>query len=178
MKKALFTHFLFLLAYFIFIALFKKWIDLKYLPFLFGGVLGILLPELDRLFYVYLQKPSEQISQRVSQTVDKRDWKGSLALLSQASPGVNLIFHTIFFQIFFLILTFWVVTSSGNVFGMGIVLAFSLHLFIDQVTDYVEKGSIDNWFRNLPIDINLDREEKRWYLIGVLVVLLIFGFLL
>ena len=88
----------------------------------------------------------------------------------------KLIFHTIFFQVIFFILSFLVISSSGSIFGRGLVLAFLLHLSIDQIIDLKETGGFSNWMRDMPFV--LDRTRTIYYVIATLLIILLFGFLL
>lgn len=74
----------------------------------------------------------------------------------------ELIFHTIFFQLIFFVLTFWMLSSSGSLFGRGMVLAFALHLLIDQAIDLTELGNLGNWFTNLPVILDLKQTKIYW----------------
>jgi len=139
--------------------------------------LGTLLPDVDHLIYVYFLRPQESVSQEAVGLMGKRDLKGAFSLLaSTRTQRSNLIFHTAFFQVLFFAFTFFVITSSGSLLGRGLVLAFSLHLLIDQFIDLTETGNLATWFKELPLEF--DQEQMRWYLIAVLIILLIFGFLL
>jgi len=82
-------------------------------------------------------------------------------LLSTRQERIGLIFHTILFRAIFFVLTFWVMTSSTSLFGKGIVLAFCLHLVIDQIDRFLE-----------------EREPSKTMLAGIILLVLIFGFLL
>ena len=53
-------------------------------------------------------------------------------------------------------------SSSGSLFGKGMVLAFGLHLLIDQATDLSEVGNLDNWFKNLPVKLDLVQSKIYW----------------
>ncbi len=177
LRKEIATHFSFMVAFFTFITIYKGLFDLYYLPFWIGGVLGTILPDVDHLIYVYVLKPADLSSQRVASYIGKRDAKSAIRVLYESRiERVSLIFHTAHFQLIFLVLAFLVVTSSGSPLGRGIVLAFSLHLLIDQVVDYMETGNIDNWFKQISVD--LDAQQKKWYLGFNLAILLIFGFFL
>ena len=177
MKKEVLIHALFLLAFFIFITLFKKWFAISYLPFWIGGIIGSILPDVDHLIYVYVFKPDEQTSLRVSSLVSKRELGKTLELLATTrSERTELIFHTAYFQIIFLVFAFLVISSSGSLLGSGLVLAFSLHLLIDQAVDLLETDTLANWFKKIPV--SLDRRQMNIYLVANIVLLLIFGFLL
>lgn len=143
--------------------------------------MGTLLPDIDHLIYIYFFGPQEITSQRVSQKLARRDIWGTLTLLADTRSERNrLVFHTVLFQIIFLALAFLVVTSSGSIFGRGLVLAFSLHLLVDQIVDIMETGGLDNWFRQfgLPRVGGLDRKRAMYYWGVGLTIVLFFGFLL
>lgn len=166
-----------MISFFILITIYRKWFDLYYIPFWIGGVIGTILPYLDQIIYVYVIKPAETSSQKIVAMVDRRDLLGAVrSLVEIRYQRDKLIFHNAQFQLLFLILTFFVVSSSGSVFGRGIVLAFSLHLFIDQIIDLMETGDLKIWFTKLPVD--LDREQRRWYLVFNFLILLVLGLLM
>lgn len=177
MKRKLFIHFSFLISFFLFISLYRNWFDLHYWPFWLGGIVGILLPELDHIVYVFFSNPHEVTSQRVQFLCRNKEYKKCFRLLlATRQERIGLIFHTILFQAIFMVLTFWVVTSSTSLFGRGIVLAFSLHLLIDQIDRFMEKGDLSSWFWQTPI--SLDRKQTITMLVFITLLVLIFGFLL
>ncbi len=177
MKKEIVTHFSFMIALFIFVSIYRGWFELVYLPFWVGGILGTVLPDVDHLIYVYFLRPTEAISQKVAALIEKREAVKSISLLAETRmERKHLVFHTFHFNLIFLVFAFLVITSSGSLLGRGLVLAFSLHLLIDQIIDYMETGDIVNWLRQVNID--LTKEQKRWYLVINIVILLIFSFFL
>ena len=177
MKKDLITHLSFMIAIFILISLYKDWIRLEFLPFWFGGILGTLMPDVDHLIYVYLLHPNDATSLSVSGLLAKREVFKSWDILSNSRrERKDLLLHTAHFQILFVIFSLFIITSSGSMLTRGLVLAFLLHLLIDQVIDLMETGNLDTWFAKFPL--NLDAEQKRWYLVGSAAVLLLLGFFL
>lgn len=177
MRREFFLHFAFWFSFFVFITLIRQYFDLGYWLFWAGGLLGIFLPDLDHLIYAYFVKPQELTSQRVGYLINKNDIKRTVELLYETrSERKGLIFHTIFFQIIFLILTFWMMSSSGSLFGKGLVLSFALHLSVDQIVDLTETQSFDNWQRDLPFKFNLDKAKIYWLV--VLLFVGVFGFFL
>lgn len=176
MKRELFIHFSFWVSFFIFVALVRHYLAVPYWPFWVGGVIGTLLPDLDHVIYFYVVSPSELTSQRFNFLLQKKDILRMVQLLYETrAERRGLIFHTIFFQLIFTVLTFLMVTSSSLV-GKGIVLAFFLHLIIDQIMDLTELGTLDNWMKNSPIRLDY-RGSKIYWTVG-LAALLVFGFLL
>jgi hypothetical protein len=185
MKRYLLIHLSLLVAFFILVTLVKGWLNLTYLPFWIGGVIGFLLPDLDYAIYHYFLRTSQtpSVNTVVTDVTNQNVFKNWAAAASgeqdkQSLPlhGKKLIFHTVLFQLIFIALTFFVLTSSNSLLGRGIVLAFSLHLFVDLVIDWRYKGTIDHWFRKSPLE--LDQRQRQWYVIINGVVLLLFGFLL
>lgn len=180
MKKEYFTHFAFLFTFFILIFLVKRWLDISYLHFVVGGIIGTLLPDTDYFVDIFYLRPQSPV-------LSKGQFKTSKALLvkefDQLSEKRNLrtklIFHTVTFQVIFTILAFLVITSSGSVLGKGLVLAFMLHLLVDQLMDFIQLDSLAIWFRQIPsIYQTLDRTKVVLFWLANALVLLGFGFLL
>lgn len=176
MKKELALHFLTSLILCVPIFL-LRYLSLNNWPFLVGVVIGTLLPDIDHIIYVYYLRPYEVTSQRVMYDVKQGNLSQSWNLLSATrSERTNLILHTILFQLIFLILGFLVFTSSASLLGRGIVLAFLLHLLVDEYLDLKQTGNITNWFKNIPIQ--LDNTQLKVYLTFNFACILIFGFIM
>jgi hypothetical protein len=120
-----------------------------------------------------------------------RNYWGMIKLLFDTrGERRKLIFHSAFFQVIFVVLSFLVITSSGSLFGMGLVLAFFLHLLVDQFVDLtatqdgsnIQSQDIMNpsplrvWFRGLGISPN--KERVLFYWLALVFVFLVFGFFL
>lgn len=175
MKKELLLQFPFLISFLVLVTVFKGWLSFSYWPFWLGGIIGMFFPYVDHFLYVFLLRPYELTSQRVNFLLKEKRYKEVLKLLIDTKfERVDLIIHSVYFQIIFTILTFWVLTSSGSLFGRGIVLSFYLHLLVDQYKDYQNQGSVDRWFKNFQ-DI-FDQKGKMYYLIVATLLFLIFTF--
>jgi len=175
MRREVFLHFSFGFSFFVFITLVNQFFALSYWPLWIGGIFGTLLPDIDHLLYLYL-KPQELTSQRVGFLFNKYEIKRIFTLLYETrGERKGLIFHTAFFQLVFLVLTFYVVTSSGSLFGKGMVLAFSLHLLIDQIVDLNELKSFDNWLKYSPWYLDVTKAKLFWLV--MLILTLLFGVL-
>jgi hypothetical protein len=139
MKKDILNHLIYFLIYFTFITLINKLFSFSYWTLFVGGLVGLVLPNLDHLLYCFVFKPFELTSIRIKALVTEKRFKEAVVFLyTTKDERKDLIFHTLNFQIIFAILAFWVVSSSGNLFGKGLVLGFSLSEAI-----YVYKNSID-----------------------------------
>lgn len=179
MKKELLTHFLFAIPFFVLISLAKNWVTLPYWLFWVGGIVGTLLPYADHFIYIYFLAPHELTSQRVASYVSQKKIGSAMDLaLVTSEERSKLIFHRAYFQLIFLVLTFWVITSSGSLMGRGIVLAFSLHLIIDQLEELLRIKNLNSWFREisfLPPE-GLDRDKTYAYFALNLLALILFAF--
>jgi len=176
-KRELFIHFAFWLSFFIFISLVKGYAPLAFWAFWLGGIFGTLLPDLDHVIYFYFLSPRDLTSQRFNFLAQRREIGRMLTLLYETrEERRGLIFHSAFFQIIFLTLTFWMLSSSSSLFGRGMVLAFALHLSIDQMMDLTDQGSFDNWLKMFPI--RLDPKNAKIYTLTMILLVCLFGFLL
>lgn len=176
MRRELFIHFSFWFAFFVFITLIKHFFNLSFWPFWLGGLFGTILPDLDHVIYAVFLRPQELTSQRLNFLINRKEVKRAVELLYETrSERKGLIFHSVYFQLIFLVLTFWMLSSSSSLFGRGLVLSFALHLSVDQIVDLMELGSFDNWLKFSPI--YLDLKKAQFYWLGTTLLLLVFGFL-
>src|SRR3989344_689029 len=155
MKKDLLTHFTFTAAIFILVTLLKGWFDLVYLSFWIGGVIGTLLPDIDYLIHVYLLNPQSSDARTTAQLISQKKVTRTWEMVAHArNQNSELLFHTISFQLVFWVFAIFVITSTGSILAKGIVLAFSLHLTIDQATDLMERGNLNLWFEKAPFNLD------------------------
>ncbi len=175
MRKYLYTHLIFLIVVFAVVTLIKRWFSLGYLAFWAGGILGTFLPFLDQLVYVFFLRPQDLDSLRVREILAKKQvYKAIEFIFATSKERDNLIFHTAFMQIFFLIFAFWVVSSSGNLFGKGLVVGLVLSLSTDQFRDLLEKGQINSWFSDFKISLSREKALFYWLLTFLFVLYLAF----
>lgn len=177
MRREIFIHTISFILLFVLVSLLKGWININYWPFWIGGIIGTVLPDVDHIIYVYFLRPYELTSQRAIYMIQKGDLLRTWQLLAATrSERTNLILHGAIFQIVFLVLAFLVVTSSGSLLGRGIILAFLLHLTIDQIVDYTTLKNLNNWTAKL--NLVLDNTQTLIYLIVSLGVIVVFGLLM
>lgn len=173
MKRELSIHFIFWLVYFILIFLLKRYFSPSYIPFAIGGLIGVVLPDLDHLIYAYFVKPGDLTSQRINYLVNKSEIKRTIELLYETrEERRELIFHSIFFQGIFFVLMFWILSSSGSQLGRGLVLSFMLHLSVDQFIDLKNMNSLSSWFQNLPFKLDLNQSKIYWITTTSLILLM------
>jgi hypothetical protein len=151
--------------------------NLSWLPLVIGVIIGTILPDVDHIIYVYYLRPYEVTSQRVMSEIRRGQLMQSWDLLSATrSERTNLIFHTAWFQVLLIALAFLAVSSSSSLMGRGLVIAFLLHLVVDEVMDLRQMGNLANWFKNIPLE--LDSVQLKVFIALNFAVVLIFGFLM
>lgn len=176
-KRELLIHYLFFLGFFIFLAIRRSLFSLYSIPFWLGGIVGTLVVDLDHLLYAFFLNRNDLASQRaIYHFKNKQYLKGLLVLWDAKDNRTNQVFHSFSFQLVFLVLTFWIVTSSSSPFAIGLVLAFSLHLFVDQLSDLLEFGNLDLWRRGF-FEVEIDGKAQLFYWLLAFFGFLTFSFL-
>lgn len=176
-KKHLSYYFLGTLILFALVSLLRGWYTSPvFIAFWAGGAIGAILPDIDHLIYVYFMRPQEVTSQRVMNLMQQKKVSATFDLLYRTqSERSKLVFHSAGFQFLFTVLALLVVTSSGSLFGRGLVLAFLLHLSIDQYFD-LKSGNFMTWFSNLPLKLKQKDQPLYWMAAFSSVLILAFVF--
>lgn len=91
----------------------------------------------------------------------------SESLLSQSrSP-----FRSVFFCLVLLVVTLFVVTSSGSQFSSGLVLGMYLDLILLQRYSFVTHGTVHSWFEQVNAKVDAVLEKRLyWSFIGAFVI--------
>jgi len=181
MKKEILTHSLSVIIFAFIVVVIRHMFNLSYWTFIPGIIIGTILPDIDHLIYVYYLRPYEATSQRAIYATNRGEFMKTWELLAVTrSERKHLILHTAVFQIIFLILSFLIITSSASIFGKGIVIAFMLHLVVDQTLDIKETNTLANWFHNFPIlsEIEFNHSKTIIYFLGNIALLLILSLVL
>lgn len=168
MKKEATKHIILWSVYFVIILLINRLFSLTYWQLYVGGLFGLALSYADSLLYVFVLKAHELTSQRVISLFKNKQYKEALVLLYDTNDErKDLMFHTVQFQIIFTVLTFWVITSSGNLFAVGLVLGYFLCLVMFNFNKF-KRGEL----------VLADRDSTKIYVIGSFLALFIFSLLI
>ena len=129
LKKELTTHYLLTLVWLGVVSLLRwKW-NLELIGLWLGALVGTMILDLDQVFYALLIYPD----QKACQLWREKKIKTLLEYLAETySQRTKLTFHNALFQVGFLVFSFWVLTSTGGLFGKGLVMAANLHLLKDE----------------------------------------------
>jgi hypothetical protein len=142
MKHGIIIHILVSILFLVLVGTVKDWLHLSYWLIWVGGALGLLLPDLDHLIYIFFIGPQELTSQRVIYLLRNRNLLGAVKLILETrAERKDLVLHSNLFLVVALILTFWILTSSSSVIGAGLVSGAMVHLLLDRVKTALYHGA-------------------------------------
>lgn len=183
MSKVEFNKFIGLILLLILLTLIKRWFNFSFALVWLGVIAGYYLPFIDYLFYAYILRPDSEVSKNIRSMISIRNLI-SIKKVKELIIYINetreqrekLIVHTAYFQVVFMLLTFYVLSSSGSLFGRGLVYGFSLKLLVGQVLQFLQTKEISKWFSEMPI--SMDQHKTKVYLYANGLVLLVFSLML
>ncbi len=108
--------------------------------FLFFGLFwGSFFIEIDHLIYWFFLRPELEESQLARIAWKKKDFRSLFKLFQSTHyQHTSLIFHHYFFQIILTLVSFFIFTSTPNIFIKAFTLATGLHLLSREYYDYRE----------------------------------------
>lgn len=177
MKPKTTSYFSLTVFYLLVLSVARFKIDLNLVWLWLGGLIGAVILESDYLFQVFLVQPELPISSEIKQLWEKQQYKSALTTIyNRASEITHLTFHTIFFQVIFYAFSFFILSSSGSVFGQALVLTSLLHLLKEQFEEIRKNNRLlEGWFYRLNISLS-NTGQKIYFGIAVFVFLLFTGF--
>jgi len=111
-----------------------------------GTLLGIGLEGIDRLVYVYLVHPEDQLSIEVKRLAAVKHYREAVRLLvKRAAEQERLVSRSILFLFGWTAAAIYVVTSTGSLFASGVVLGAGLHLAYDMALGWKDKEKLKSW---------------------------------
>lgn len=78
-------------------------------------------------------------------------------------------FHSVVFLALFAAVSFFVVTSSGNLFAIGLVLSMFFNLLFSQVNEWMIRHDLSSWFTM--VDASVSPRIQFWIMAATGVVL-------
>lgn len=175
-NSEVFSHIIVTIVYFLAITILRGNLNLSVFWLWIGAFVGAFILDIDHLIYWFWTNPQKEDSQQailIWKTKSLRGWKDLFSLLKNCHPSHSrLIFHTIVFQIVLLITTFFVLTSSNNIFVSGLVLSMNLHLLKDEWQDFIKNPTnLSNWLF-WQVRIENPREFLDFYLTFITIIFL------
>lgn len=145
-----------------------------------GGFVGTMLPDLDQLVYVFFSHPEDYNSLRAKRDLDQGNVKETLTLLADtAGERTKLVFHNALFQVVLVILCFFVLSSTNNIFGKGLVMAMFLHVLKDEVE--LLRSSNQEFLKRLlfwPIKTEITLDTQKYFIYGSAIIFILFSLFL
>ncbi|PIU03545.1 hypothetical protein COT44_02870 [Candidatus Shapirobacteria bacterium CG08_land_8_20_14_0_20_39_18] len=151
-----------------------------FLFFWLGSFVGTMLPDLDQFIYVLVSHPEDYNSLRVKRVWDQGNIKETLVLLADTSgERIKLVFHNVLFQAVLVILCFFVLSSTSNIFGKGLVMAMFLHLLKDEI-ELLRSGNQEFLKKLLfwPIKTEISNDNQKYFIYGSAFIFILFSLFL
>jgi hypothetical protein len=147
-NSEIFSHLLLTFVYFVLVSLLRGNFDFSLVWLWLGALLGAFLLDIDHLLFWFWLRPQEGESIQARALAKMSNYRGLYTLLKQTHEAHNrLVFHAATFQVVLLLLTFYVLTATNNLFGAGLVMAMNLHLLKDEWFDWLKgrREALADW---------------------------------
>lgn len=141
-----------------------------------GAVIGWLMPFFDQIAYIYILYPEAQVSQYFRYQLEKKQWRQAWESLRRRGREFDrLTSRGILFQLCWVVLAFFAVTSSAGWFGKTLVLALGGRILWEQWREYY--GDRVGLRQKLlwQVKASWGEREVKFYLVGFT---LVFAYLL
>jgi len=151
----------------------QLWIPV--LSWLIGGFIGRWLISFDRLVDVYFAHPETQLSHYVRYYLQKGQWRWAWTTLNRRkNEQLRLTFRSGLFQIIWVGLAIFALTSTASLLGKAVVMGGGLYLLLDEWEDYFhDPNFLRSWlFWQIKREVSL-KEQKGflWAMTGIMVIL-------
>lgn len=131
--------------------------------FLVGNIIALGLGLVDRLLYVWWLYPFEQSSIQVQYWTRRRDLKAVIGLLLGGTANQHkLIFRSLGFAFVWVMLAVYVMSSTGSIVAMGMVMGLGFDLVWSILNDWKLPGKLGTWLC-WQIKRPVTEREVRWY---------------
>jgi hypothetical protein len=142
------------------------------LSLLSGAVIGWCLPALDKIAYIYILHPEAQISQYFRFQLKNKQWRKAYELLRlRGSELDKLTTRGLLFQLGWLGVALFALTSTAALFGKVTVLVLGLRILLEEWREW--RQDKDLLKRHLLWQVKTDWPEKylQRYLCGKTIIL-------
>jgi len=138
-----------------------------------GGVLGFVFVFFDWLIQLAVMEPARVFDVKLRKVFKKENVKTGLAFaLGEREKKLKLVMRSALFLLVWLVMGVFTLSSVASAFSRGFMLGLGTHLMFDLLWDYFKAPKkLNNWFWMIKRD--LEEEEKRWFVVIVLVLYLL-----
>ncbi|NMC36550.1 hypothetical protein GYA49_05905 [Candidatus Beckwithbacteria bacterium] len=140
-----------------------------------GGGLGYMVLYADRLVDLYFANPDTELAYYVKAYFAKKQFKkGWQLLMYNKRLQKHLTFRSALFQVVWVLLAFFTISSTSSLFGKGFVLGLGLHLLLDEWQDFVSNKDYLRTWLFWQINKTISDQELQIYLIVMTVINVLF----
>lgn len=112
---------------------------LNILSVIIGAGIGWWFPWLDKIAYIFILHPEAQISQYIKFQLEKKNWKNAWETLQvRDSEFDKLTTRGILFQLVWVVLAIFALTSTGPLLGKSLVLALGLRILFEEWSEWLK----------------------------------------
>ncbi|PIS08772.1 hypothetical protein COT75_04795 [Candidatus Beckwithbacteria bacterium CG10_big_fil_rev_8_21_14_0_10_34_10] len=136
--------------------------------FWFSGIfLGVHFLKFDQFFHAYFTQPDKPLSLEVKALVQQKKIGQAWDLLSLREGEQKLAFRSFFFQIAWVGLAIFTLTSTSSLFGKTLLMAIGLRLLLEEWEDILQKKDISWLFWQIGKPVSLKEQKKYLYLMTI-----------
>jgi hypothetical protein len=142
---------------------------------LLGGFIGYWLLILDQVLDIYYAHPETQLAQYVRYYLNKGHYRWIVKVLKgRRHDQPRLTFRSAVFQVLWLGLAIFALTSTSSLLGKAVVMGLGLHLLLNEWEDYLANPeTLRSWlFWQVKREVSF--KEQRYFLIAMTVFFLLF----
>ena len=144
---------------------------LQALAIIAGAAVGWLIPWFDRIAYIYILHPEAQVAQYVKYQIDQKQWRAVFNSLNRRAKDFDqLTTRGILFQLAWVVLAFFAVTSAAGWFGKTLVLTLGLRILLEEWSEYVKDREVLKQKLFWQIKREFSDSELKIYLIAMTLV--------
>ena len=140
---------------------------IKIINIILGAAIGWLIPWLDKIAYIYILHPEAQISQYLKFQLEKRQFKAFWETLQRRQAELDkLTTRGILFQLVWVVLAIFVLTSTTGGFGKALVMGLGLRVLVSEWGDWLKNKDVLRQRLLWQIKKEWQNQELKWYLVG------------
>ena len=137
-----------------------------------GVVVGWLIPFFDYVAYVYILHPEAQISQYLQYELRKKQFKLVFETVKRRSSEFDkLTTRGFLFQLAWVVLAVFAITSTSGWFGKCLVMGLGLRILVEEVSEWrKDKEGLKKrllW----QVEAELNNQQLKIYLIAKIVII-------
>lgn len=149
--------------------MFKVILDI--LNVILGAGIGWLVAWADKIAFVYILHPEAQVSQYFQYQVKQKNWKGAWESLKTRGKEMNkLTTRSVLFQLTWVVLGVFAITSVGSWFGRALVMAVGARILYEEWQEYFKDKNLLKQRLFWQIKREITATELKIYLITMTII--------